>query len=154
MSPLWLNRGQQLSGNRFVELFEVFWGDGLPVHSHYSFDPFSSLHLDLKLYRDSTNQWKIGDSRSNEALQICKQSTQTASIYLNAFRSDSKKSKMISSEDCVMMAKAKLKCFIQSWITFERIELERCGLRRLLANLKGVIYVTNFSKIPWVSVVL
>ena len=55
---------------------------------------------------------KIGDI--NEALQICKQSTQIASVYLNAFRSNSIKSKMISFENYVEMAKAKLKYFIQS----------------------------------------
>ena len=42
------------------------------------------------------------------------------------------------------MAKAKLKDFIQSYITFERIELERCGLRRSLTNLKGFDFVTDF----------
>ena len=54
---------------------------------------------------------------------------------------------MISSEDCVIMAKAKLKCFIQSLITFERIELERCGLCRSLANSKSFNFVTNFFRI-------
>ena len=54
---------------------------------------------------------------------------------------------MISFEDCVEMAKAKLKYFIQSCITFECIELERCGLRRSHANLKGFNMATNFLKI-------
>ena len=44
---------------------------------------------------------------------------------------------MISFDDCVEMAKAKLKYFIQIEIDFERIELERYGWRRLLENLKG-----------------
>ena len=39
-------------------------------------------------------------------------------------------------------------------ITSKRIELERCGLRRQLVNLKGYIYVTNFFMICWVSLEL
>ena len=58
--------------------FRGIGGDGLTDHSHHFRDPLSSLHLDLKLQRDSMNPRKIGDI--NEALQICKQSTQTASI--------------------------------------------------------------------------
>ena len=69
------------------EAFEVFWGHDHPDHSHHFLDPFSLLHLDLKLQRDSTSHRKIGDI--NEALQICKQSTQIASIYINAFRRNS-----------------------------------------------------------------
>ena len=143
--PLWLNHGSHLSGWRFVELFEVFWGGSLPDDSCYILDFFSSLHEDLMLKRDSSNHRKIGDI--NEALRICKQSTQTACIYLNAFRSNLINSEMISFEDCVEMAKVKLNNFIQSQITFERIKLERCGLRRSLANLKGFNLVTNFLKI-------
>ena len=135
VSPLWLNHGRQLSGTRFLELFEVFWGDGPPHHSRHFLDSFLSLRLDLKLWRDSSNHRKIGDI--NEAPLICKHSTQTVSVYLNAFGSNLMNSKMISFEDCVQMAKAKLNYFIQGWITFERIALGRCGLRRLLANLKG-----------------
>ena len=55
---------------------------------------------------------KIGDI--NEALQICKQSLQIASVYVNVFRSNSITSEMLSFEDCEEMAKAKLKHFIQS----------------------------------------
>ena len=39
-------------------------------------------------------------------------STQTASVFLSAFKSDSINSKMISFEDCVEMIKAKLNIFI------------------------------------------
>ena len=95
-----------------MELFEVLLGNGLPDHFCYFLDPFSSLYLDLKIQRDSSNHRKIGDI--NEALRICRQSTQTAFVYLNAFRSDLINSKMISFEDCVKMAKAKLNYFIQS----------------------------------------
>ena len=70
---------------------------------HHFLDPFSLLHLDLKHLRDSI---------SHKVLQICKQSTQIASIYLNAFRSNSIESEMISFEDCAKMAVAKLKDFI------------------------------------------
>ena len=62
------------------------WGDSLPDCLHHFFDPSSLLHLDLKLQKDSSNHKKIGNI--NEALQIYKQSTQTASVYLNAFRSN------------------------------------------------------------------
>ena len=73
------------------------WGDSLPDCPHHFFDPSSLLHLDLKLQKDSSNHRKIGNI--NEALQICKQSTQTASVYLNAFRNDSIDSEMLSFED-------------------------------------------------------
>lgn len=86
--------------------------DGLPDHSRHFLDPFSTLYLDLKLQRDSSNHRKIGDI--NEALRICKQSMQTVSVYLIAFRSNLMNSEMILFEDCVEMAKAKLKYFIQS----------------------------------------
>ena len=99
-------------GEPFVELIGVFWSDGLPDHSCYFLDPFSSLHLDLKLQRDSSNHRKIGDI--NEALRICKRSTQSASVYLTAFRRNSMNSGMISFEDFVEMANAKLNYFIQS----------------------------------------
>ena len=52
---------------------------------------------------------------------------------------------MILFEDCVKMAKAKLNYFIP--ITPERNELEKCGLHRSLANLKGFNLVTVFLKI-------
>ena len=55
------------------------------------------------------NQRKIGDI--NKALRICKQSAQTASGYLDAFRNDLTNSKKISFEDCMEMAKAKLNFF-------------------------------------------
>ena len=42
---------------------------------------------------------KIGDI--NEALRICEQSTQTASVYLNAFRNDLIDSEMISFKDFI-----------------------------------------------------
>ena len=77
--------------------FRDIWGDGLTNHSRHFLDPLSSLHLDLKLQRDSSIHRKIGDI--NRALQICKQSTQTASVYLNAFRNDLINSEMISFED-------------------------------------------------------
>ena len=120
MSPLQFSHSRHFSGNRFVELFEVFWSDGLPDHYRYFLDPLSSLHLNLQLQRDSSNHRKFGDI--NEALQISKQSTQTASVYLSAFRRHLINSEKISSEDCVEMAKAKLYYFIQSLITFELIE--------------------------------
>ena len=88
------------------------WGDSLPDCPHNFFDPSSLLHLNLKLQKDSSNHRKIGNI--NEALQICKQSTQTASVYLNAFRSNSLNSERISLEDCLEMAKAKWSNFIQS----------------------------------------
>ena len=94
ISPFWLNHGHCLLGKWLVELFEVFWGDGLPDHFHHFLDPFSLLHLDLKIQRDSSNHGKIGDI--NEALRICKQSAQTAAVYLNAFRNDLINSEMIS----------------------------------------------------------
>ena len=99
-------------GEPFVELIKVSWGDGLPDHSFYFLDPFSSLHLDLKLQRDSSNHRKIGDI--NEALRICKRSTPSASVYLTALRSNLIISEMISFEDCEEMANAKLNYFIQS----------------------------------------
>ena len=34
--------------------------------------------------------------------------------------------------------------FILHWITYKCIEIDKCDLRRLLANLKGFNYVTNF----------
>ena len=68
------------------------------------------LHLDSQLVKESSNHRKIGDI--NEALRICKQATQIASVQLKAFRSNQKKSEMISSEDCGEMAKVKLKYFI------------------------------------------
>ena len=43
------------------------------------------------------NHRKIGDI--NEALRICEQSMQTASVYLNAFNNDFMNSEMISFED-------------------------------------------------------
>ena len=49
----------------------------------------------------------------NEATLICKQSTQTVSVYLNAFGRNLMNSEMISFEDGVQMAKAKLNYFIQ-----------------------------------------
>ena len=64
------------------------------------------------LLKDTTNHQKIGDI--NEALRICKQSTQTAFVYLDAFRSDLTNNEMISFEDYVEMAKVKLNYFIQS----------------------------------------
>ena len=85
----------------------------------------------------------------NEALRICKQVTQIAYILPKAFRSNKKKSEMISSEDCVEIAKVKLKYFNQSWIAFERVELEGCGLRQSLANLKGFNCLTNILMIGW-----
>ena len=77
--------------------FQDIWGDGLTDHSRHFLDPLSSLHLDLKHQRYSSNHQKIGDI--NEALQICEQSTQTASVYLNAFRNDLINSEIISFED-------------------------------------------------------
>ena len=103
------------------------------------------LHLDSQLSKESSNHQKIGDI--NEALQICKQPMQTASVQLNAFRSNQKKSEKISAEDCVEMAKVKLKYFSQNQIAPKRIELEGCGLRQSLANLKGFNYLTNFLMI-------
>ena len=55
-----------------MELLRVLWSDGAPDH----FRHFHLLRLDLKLQIDSPNHGKIGDI--NEALQIYKQSTQTA----------------------------------------------------------------------------
>ena len=52
-----------------------------------------------------------------------------------------------SFNDCLEMAKAKWNYFTQSWKIFEQIELERCGLRRSLANLKGFNLVTDLLKI-------
>ena len=57
------------------------------------------------------------------------------------------KGDVLSFEDCVELAKTKLKHFIQSSITFECTELERCSLRRLLADLKGFNNLTNFLMI-------
>ena len=56
VSPIRLNYSRPLSGKCFEALFEVFWGDGLPDHSRHFFDPLSSLHLDVWLQKDSTNQ--------------------------------------------------------------------------------------------------
>ena len=58
-----------------------------------------------------------------------------------------KKSEKISSEDCVEIAKVKLKYFSQSKIALKRKELEGCGLRQSLANLKGFNCLTNFLMI-------
>ena len=44
--------------------------------------------------------------------------------------------------------------FTLFWITSKQIELDRCGLRSLLANSKGFIYVTYFSMIRGVSLEL
>ena len=52
---------------------------------------------------------------------------------------------MISFEDCVEMAKAKLNYFIQSRKTCKPIEIARRGLRRLLANLKDQFFYDFFS---------
>ena len=78
VSPLWLNHCRHLSGKLFVELLEALWSDGAPDHSCHFLDSFPLLHLDLKPQIDSTNHRKIGDI--NEALWICKQSRQTASV--------------------------------------------------------------------------
>ena len=78
VSPLWLSHSRQSSGKPFVELLEVLWSDGTPDHSCQFLDSFPLLRLDLQFQIDSTNHRKIGDI--NEAHQICKQSTQTASI--------------------------------------------------------------------------
>ena len=47
------------------------------------------------------------------------------------------------------MAQVKLKYFIQSWIVFERMELEGRGLRQSLANLKSFNYLTDFFMFGW-----
>ena len=135
MSSLWLNQSRHLFQKRFVEQFELLGSEGFAYLSRNFLLSILSLHLDSQFSKESLNRRKIGDI--NEAPLICKHSTQTVSVYLNAFGSNLMNSKMISFEDCVQMAKAKLNYFIQGWITFERIALGRCGLRRLLANLKG-----------------
>ena len=67
---------------------------------------------DIAGCRVACTRLKIGDI--NEALRICKRSTPSASVYLTALRSNSINSEMISFEDCVKMANAKLNYFIQS----------------------------------------
>ena len=62
--------------------------------------------------KDISNHRKIGDK--NEALQICKLSTQTASVRLNELRKNLKNNKMILCEIYVEMAETKLKYFNQN----------------------------------------
>ena len=96
---------------RFVEQFELLGSEGFAYLSRNFLLSILSLHLDSQFSKESLNRRKIGDI--NEAPLICKHSTQTVSVYLNAFGSNLMNSKMISFEDCVQMAKAKLNYFIQ-----------------------------------------
>ena len=95
---------------RFVEQFELLGSEGCAYLSRNFLLSILSLHFDSQFSKESLNRRKIGDI--NEALQICKQAPQIASVQLKAFRSNQKKSEMISSEDCGEMAKVKLKYFI------------------------------------------
>ena len=82
---------------RFVELFKLLRSKGFPDLSRDVFLSILSLHLDPQFSKKSLNRRKIGDI--NEALQICKQATQIASVQLKAFRSNQKKSEMLSSKN-------------------------------------------------------
>ena len=104
-----MNHSRHSSGKPFVELLEVLWSDGALDHSCHFLDSFTLLHLNLKPQIDFTNYKKIGDI--NEALLICKQSTQTASVYLNAFRSNSKKFKIKSGKSEIEIFHSKLNNF-------------------------------------------
>ena len=54
------------------------WGEGFPDLSCDFLLSILSLDLDTQLSKESSNHRKIGDI--NEALRICKQATQTASV--------------------------------------------------------------------------
>ena len=95
---------------RFVEQFELLGSEGFAYLSRNFLLSILSLHLDSQFSKESLNRRKIGDI--NEALQICKQAPQIASVQLKAFRSNQKKSEMIPLEDSGEMAKEKLKYFI------------------------------------------
>ena len=97
---------------RFVEQFELLGSEGFAYLSRNFLLSILSLHLDSQFSKESLNHRKIGDI--NEALRICKQAPQIASVQLKAFRSNQKKSEMISSEDCGEIAKVKLKYFNES----------------------------------------
>ena len=97
---------------RFVEQFELLRSEGFADLSRIFLLSILSLHLNSQFSKESLNRRKIGDI--NEALQICKQAPQIASVQLKAFRSNQKKTEMILSEDCVEMAKVKLKYFSKS----------------------------------------
>ena len=127
-----------------------------PMHSSHLYTSWGTLEwwpfswylllqcLFIKLQTNGTNHGKIGDIR--EAFRIYKQCTQTASVLLSSFRSNEKK-KCYCLINCEEIAKAKLKDFIQSWMTFRRVELKRGSLLRLLANLRAFNSVSNFLKI-------
>ena len=77
VSSLWLDQGRNLLQKGFLELLDVFWSDRSRDLSH-NFSHLFLRYIYTHIPKDSSNYRKIGDW--NKALQICKQSTQKASV--------------------------------------------------------------------------